>query len=162
MAKDRNDSEAESEPDPLSYVEHIKMGVWDLYIMRTRLSGYLPTSWKTDEYAQMWKDLPYLWRTLRDMSTVAWPLLLLYLVITLVNSLVPALSLWYAGPFFGLESGRRLQIFFQVFWTSPWNSEHLCSLEPKLEPLVADYFSLACRHNLPSTIVPLIPISYFG
>lgn len=157
MVNDRNDSETESESDPLSFVEHIQLGVWDLYIMRTRLSRYLPTSWKTEEYTQMWKDLPYLWRTLRDMSAVAWPLLLLYLVITLVRSLIPALSLWCVSSFFGLESGRRLHIF-KVFRTGPWNSEHLRSLEP----LVADCFSLACRHNLPSTIVPLMPISYSG
>ena len=96
MAKDRNDSETRSEFDPLnkSHFEHIKLGVWDLYIKRTRLSRYLPTSRKIEEYARIWKDLPYLWRTIHDMSTVAWPLLLLYLVITLVKSLIPALSLW--------------------------------------------------------------------
>jgi hypothetical protein len=96
MANGRDDSETESEPvlPDGSYVEHIKLGVWDLYIMRTRLSRYLPTSWKIDEYRQVCKDLPYLWTTMRDMSTVALPLLLLYLVITLVKSLIPALSLW--------------------------------------------------------------------
>jgi hypothetical protein len=105
MVNDRpgNDSDTEKESDPLTYVEHTKLGVWDLYIMRTRLSRYLPTSWKTEEYRQIWKDIPYLQRTLRDMSTVALPLLLLYLVITLVKSLIPALSLWYVGLIFSLE-----------------------------------------------------------
>ena len=70
MANDQNDSEAESKFDP-SCFEHIKLGVWDLYIMRTRLLRYLPTSRKIEEYTQIWKDIPYLWRTLRDMSTVA-------------------------------------------------------------------------------------------
>ena len=102
MAKDRihrNDSETESESDSLSFVEYIKLGVWDLYIMRTRLSRYLPTSWKIEEYTKIKKDIPYLWRTLRDMSTVALPLLLFYLVITLAKSLIPALSLWYVALF---------------------------------------------------------------
>jgi hypothetical protein len=37
--------------------------------------------------------------TLHDMSTVALPLLLLYLVITLAKSLIPALSLWCVARF---------------------------------------------------------------
>jgi hypothetical protein len=99
IAKGRNDSGTESESDPLSFVEHIKLGVWDLYIMRTRLSRFLPTSRKIEVYRQIRKDIPYLWRTLRDMSTVALPLLSLYLVITLAQSLIPALSLWCVPPF---------------------------------------------------------------
>ncbi len=102
MANDRNDSEPGSELDPLnkSLFEHINLGVWDLYIMRTRLSRYLPTSWKIEEYARIWKDVPYLWRTVRDMSTGARPLMLLYLGITLAKSLTPAVRLWYVGLVF--------------------------------------------------------------
>ena len=102
MAKDGNDSKIRSELDPLneSLFEHTNLGVWDLYIMRTRLSRYLPTSRKIEEYARIWKDVPYLWRTLRDISTVAWLPLLRYLGITLANSLTPALSLWCVGLFF--------------------------------------------------------------
>jgi hypothetical protein len=93
MANDQNDPEAKSKFD-LNLFEHIKLGVWDLYIMRTPLSRYLPTSRKMEEYRQIWKDIPYLRRTIRDMSTVARPLLSSYLVITLAKSLTPALSLW--------------------------------------------------------------------
>ena len=131
MANDRNDSETGTGFDPLneSLVEHIKLGVWDVYIMRTRLSKYLPTSWKIEEYARIWEDVPYLWKTLCDMSTVAGPLLLLYLVITLAKSLIPALSLWCVRLVFLLGSGRCLQLS-KVFWAGPWNSEHLFSFEP--------------------------------
>ena len=94
MANDRNDSETESEPDPLSFVEHIKMGVWDLYIERDPKLSLFPTSWKIGEYVGMWNDLPYLWKTLRDVGSVAWPLLLLYVAITVTSSLIPALNLW--------------------------------------------------------------------
>ncbi len=99
MAKDSsisNDKNDLDKFDPLNekLVEHHKVGVWDVYIMRARLSRYLPTSWNIEEYAWIWEDIPYLRRALHDMSTVAWPLLLLYLVITLANSLIPALSLW--------------------------------------------------------------------
>ncbi|KAH9079233.1 HlyB/MsbA family ABC transporter [Lactarius deliciosus] len=105
IANDQKNSATGSGFDPLneSFVENIKMGtVWDVYIVRTRLSQYLPTSWKIEEYARIRKDVPYLWRTLRDMSTVAGPLLLLYLVITLAKSLLPALSLWFSGQILGI------------------------------------------------------------
>ena len=135
MANDRDDLETRSEFDLLdeSLFEHTKMGVWDLYIMRARLSRYVPTFRKIEEYARIWRDLgkdvPYLWRTLHDISAVAWPLLLLYLVITLAKSLLPALSLWCVGLFSFLKSGRRLQLV-KDFWTDPRNSEHLFSFGP--------------------------------
>jgi hypothetical protein len=95
----QNVSEAKSKFDPNRF-EHIKLGVWDLYIMRTRLLRYLPTSRKIEEYTQIWKDTSYLWRTMRDISTVAWPYLLSYLVVALAKSLTPALSLWLVCLFF--------------------------------------------------------------
>ena len=93
MANGKNDSESRSKLD-LNRFEHIKLGVWDLYIMRTRLLWYLPTSRKLEEYTQIWKDIPYLRRTVRDMSAVAWPHMSSYLAITVARSLTPALSLW--------------------------------------------------------------------
>ncbi|KAH9174040.1 HlyB/MsbA family ABC transporter [Lactarius sanguifluus] len=104
MANDRKDSETESELDPLNRTvfKHVNLGVWDLYVMRTRLSRYLPTSWKIEEYVRIWKDVPYLVRTLRDMGTVARPLLLLYLGITIAKSLTPAVRLWFSGQVLGI------------------------------------------------------------
>ncbi|KAI9437634.1 HlyB/MsbA family ABC transporter [Lactarius indigo] len=98
-ANDRRDPETGGELDPMdkSLFRHVNMGVWDLYIMRTRLSRYLPTSWKIEEYVRIWKDVPYLVRTLRDMDTVARPQLFLYLGITLAQSLTPAVGLWFSG-----------------------------------------------------------------
>ncbi|KAI9446635.1 HlyB/MsbA family ABC transporter [Lactarius indigo] len=113
IANDRKDSEVGSGFDPLneSFVENIKMGaVWDVYVVRTRLSRYLPTSWKIEEYTRIWEDIPYLWMTLCDMSTVAGPLLLLYVVITLAKSLIPALSLWYMLTSLSRLSGQILGI----------------------------------------------------
>ncbi|KAH9034132.1 HlyB/MsbA family ABC transporter [Lactarius hengduanensis] len=104
MANDRRDSETGSELDPLNknVFKHVNLGVWDLYVMRTRLSRYLPTSWKIEEYVGVWKDVPYLVRTLRDMDTVARPLLLLYLGITIAKSLTPAVRLWFSGQVLGI------------------------------------------------------------
>ncbi|KAI9437632.1 HlyB/MsbA family ABC transporter [Lactarius indigo] len=104
MANDRKDSEPGTELDPLNknLFKHVNLGVWDLYIRRTRLSRYLPTSWKIEEYARIWKDFPYLVRTIRDMGTVARPLLLLYLGITIAKSLTPAVRLWFSGQVLGI------------------------------------------------------------
>ena len=102
IANDQNNPGARSKLD-LNRFEHIKLGVWDLYIMRTRLLWYLPTSGKIEEYTQIWKDIPYLRRAVRDMNTVAWFHLSSYLVLTLVRSLIPALSLWSVCLSFALS-----------------------------------------------------------
>ena len=93
MANGQNDAEAKSKLD-LNRFEHIQLGVWDLYIMRTRRMLWFPTLQKIEESTQIWKDIPYLRRTVRDMSTVAWPHMSAYLAITVARSLTPALSLW--------------------------------------------------------------------
>ena len=64
MANGQNDPEARSKPD-LNRFEHIQLGVWDLYIMRTRRMLWFPTSQKVEESTQIWKDIPYLRRTAR-------------------------------------------------------------------------------------------------
>ncbi|KAI0297906.1 HlyB/MsbA family ABC transporter [Russula brevipes] len=94
-------SSTTSDPDPKprdgKVLKHTKIGVWDLYQEHDKLLSYFPTSWKIEAYTGIWNDLPYLWKTIRDLSTVAWKLLSLYLVTTLAKSLLPALTLWYSG-----------------------------------------------------------------
>ncbi|KAH9054296.1 HlyB/MsbA family ABC transporter [Lactarius vividus] len=85
------------DPQNETLVEHRKLGVWDLYIERNSKLSPFPLLWKIQEYVGMWNDLPYLWRTIRDVGTVAWPLLLLYVAIMTASSLVPALNLWFYG-----------------------------------------------------------------
>ena len=79
-------------------LKHTKIGVWDLYQEQDKLLSYFPTSWKIEAYTGIWNDLPYLWKTMRDLGTVARKLLLLYLITTLAKSLLPALTLWCVGP----------------------------------------------------------------
>lgn len=81
-------------------VEHRQLGVWDLFIERDAKLSYIPTSWSVEKYAGLLNDLPYLWRTVRDVGTVAWPLLVLYVAITVMKSLVPALNLWYEHTYY--------------------------------------------------------------
>ncbi|KAH8996474.1 P-loop containing nucleoside triphosphate hydrolase protein [Lactarius hatsudake] len=80
MASDRKDPESGSELDLMdkSLFRHVNLG-------------------KIEEYVRIWKDVPYLVRTLRDMDTVARPQLFLYLGITLAQSLTPAVRLWFSG-----------------------------------------------------------------
>ena len=83
------------DPQDETLVEHRKLGVWDLYVERDPKLSYFPSSWRIEEYMGLLNDLPYLWRTIRDVGTVAGPLLFLYVAFTLVKSLIPALNLWY-------------------------------------------------------------------
>jgi hypothetical protein len=105
MKKDRHRSRKGKggafDPQNETLVEHRKLGVWDLYKERDPKLSLFPTSWKIEEYVGMWNDLPYLWRTICDVSTVAWPLLLLYIAIMATSSLVPALDLWCVSFFMG-------------------------------------------------------------
>ncbi len=85
------------DPQDEALVEHRQLGVWDLYTERYPKLSRFPTLWKVEVYAGMWNDLPYLWRTIHDVCTIAWPLLLLYVAIMAMTSLVPALNLWYVS-----------------------------------------------------------------
>jgi hypothetical protein len=85
------------DPQNRTLVEHRQFGVWDLYIQRDPKLSYIPTWWRFEKYAGLLNDLPYLWRAVRDVGAVAWPLLVLYVAMTLLKSLVPALNLWYVG-----------------------------------------------------------------
>lgn len=105
------------DPDNRKAIEHRKLGVWDLYVERDKLLSYFPTSWKIESYVGMRNDIPYLCRALRDMRAIAWPLLSLYLVLTLVKSLLPALSLWRVD-FFPLDD-NKCSLCFQVLGTAP-------------------------------------------
>jgi hypothetical protein len=83
------------DPQDETLVEHRKLGVWDLYVERDPKLSYFPTSWGVEEYMGLSNDLPYLWRTIRDVGSVAWSLLFLYVAFTLIKSLVPAVNIWY-------------------------------------------------------------------
>ncbi|KAI0301012.1 HlyB/MsbA family ABC transporter [Multifurca ochricompacta] len=96
-ARDRCENDGAFDPHNGKIIEHRKLGVWDLYVERDRMLSYFPTSWKLEEYAGIWNDVPYLWRTIYDMGTVAWPMLLLFLAVAFARSLVPALNLWFSG-----------------------------------------------------------------
>ncbi|KAH9166073.1 hypothetical protein EDB89DRAFT_1910920 [Lactarius sanguifluus] len=95
VTNDRKDSETGSELDPLdkSLFKYIDLGVWGLYIMHARLLRYLPISLKSRSTRESGRTSHTCGGgTLRDMGTVARPLWLLYLGVTLANSLTPAIN----------------------------------------------------------------------
>jgi len=93
-SRDQSGDKPAFEPRKGKVLQHVKVGIWDLYQERDQFLSYLPTSWKIDAYTEMWNDLPYLWKTICDLASVAWPVLSLYLVLTFAGSLLPALTLW--------------------------------------------------------------------
>ncbi|KAI0267129.1 HlyB/MsbA family ABC transporter [Gloeopeniophorella convolvens] len=84
-------------PQDEENVKHRKLGVWDFYVERDPKLSYFPTSWKLEEYVGILNDLPYLWKTLYDVGTVSWPLLVLYVAIVQAAALIPAVNLWLSG-----------------------------------------------------------------
>jgi hypothetical protein len=94
-SKDQNGNQPAFEPRKGKVIRHTKIGIWDFYQELNQFLSYLPTSLKIDTYTEMWNDLPYLWKTVCDLSSIAWPTFTLYLVLTLARSLLPALTLWY-------------------------------------------------------------------
>jgi hypothetical protein len=92
--RDKNEDKRAFEPRKGKVIEYSKIGVWDLYQERDRLLSYFPTSLKIDAYTEMSNDLPFLWKTIGDLFSVAWPTLMLYLFLSLVKSVLPALTLW--------------------------------------------------------------------
>ena len=86
------------DPNDRTHVKHTRVGVWDIYeereptvrIPRLGLSGQLKA------YREMTNSLPYLWRMMKDISTIngCISLIILYIIVEVIASLVPALSLW--------------------------------------------------------------------
>ncbi|KAI0321903.1 HlyB/MsbA family ABC transporter [Amylostereum chailletii] len=93
----QNRNKGSFDPNDAANIQHHSIGVWDLYVQRDPKLSWIPQSWKVEEYAELLNDAPYLWRTVQDISPTCWQPLVLYGLLTLALSLIPALSLWYSG-----------------------------------------------------------------
>ena len=86
------------DPNDATNVEHVKIGVWDLYIRRERRSllAYVPHSWllNAEMYAGMLQDMPYFWRTMKDVGEASWHILAMYGIVMFLLALIPAMKLW--------------------------------------------------------------------
>jgi hypothetical protein len=90
-------SERTFDPDDVRNVKYTRLGVWHLYEERNPRLQHIPGSSYLQSYLEMLSSLPYVWRMIKDLGSVStlWPLLCIYVVIEVVASLIPAVSLWY-------------------------------------------------------------------
>jgi hypothetical protein len=80
-------------------IKHTKVGVWDLYeerIAQSRFLSKLPGLETLESYAEAFRSLPYVWMMIRDIAAIkgCWMMLLVYAIVDLMLSLLPAVSLW--------------------------------------------------------------------
>ncbi|KAG2042610.1 P-loop containing nucleoside triphosphate hydrolase protein [Suillus americanus] len=79
--------------------KHTRVGIWDLYEGRQSDLPRIPTSSMSETYTQIIQSVPFLVRMLKDVLSIrGCPMLLsAYLVVEVLASLIPAVSLWYSG-----------------------------------------------------------------
>ncbi|KAH9947363.1 P-loop containing nucleoside triphosphate hydrolase protein [Amylocystis lapponica] len=88
------------EPENTAIVKHTRVGVWDLYEERhPKFIWRLPGLSTVERYGEMFQNAPYVWKMLKDISSIrnCWSLLCCFLLVQLLLSLIPAASLWYSG-----------------------------------------------------------------
>ncbi|KAG2132773.1 P-loop containing nucleoside triphosphate hydrolase protein [Suillus clintonianus] len=79
--------------------KHTRIGIWDLYEGRKSDLPRVPASSISKTYAQIIESAPYLVRMLKDVLSIRGCSVLFpaYLVVEVLTSLIPAVSLWYSG-----------------------------------------------------------------
>lgn len=84
-------------PEDTTRVKHTRIGVWDLYEGKTPELEHIPGSSKLEGFLQFKDNLPYVWRMLKDIGSLrsCWILLILYCIIDILVSFIPAVSIWY-------------------------------------------------------------------
>lgn len=86
------------DPEDAKNIKHTRIGVWDLYEEKHPTLARIPGSSRFETYLEMWNNVPFIWRMIRDLSSIraCWFPFGLYLVVELLSAFVPALSLWYS------------------------------------------------------------------
>lgn len=100
------------DPKDARRVRHTRIGVWDLYEERQTNSSlpHIPGSSIAETCAQMIQNTPYVVRMLKDMLSIRRVQILLpiFLIIEVIDSLIPAVSSWYSGQLLLLVMLRLL------------------------------------------------------
>jgi hypothetical protein len=91
-----NSNKGSFDPNDEKNVKHTRIGVWDFYEDRNPQLARIPGSSRLESLLEIIPSLPYVWRMFNDLRNIdnLWPLLSMYLVVEVVASLVPAVSLW--------------------------------------------------------------------
>ncbi|KAG1777296.1 P-loop containing nucleoside triphosphate hydrolase protein [Suillus placidus] len=86
------------DPEDARRVKHTRIGVWDLYEDRQTDMPHIPGSSRLETYSQIVQSMPHVLRMLKDILSIrqCWLLLSVFLVVEVLASLTPAISLWYA------------------------------------------------------------------
>lgn len=84
------------DPEDSHRVKHTKIGVWDLYEQVTPDFKHIPGSSWLEKTLESYACLPYLLRMIQDILSIrsCWVLLGSYAVAEVLQSLIPAASLW--------------------------------------------------------------------
>ena len=84
-------------PEDTKRVKHTRIGVWDLYEEKVPELERVPGLSRLERFLTIKQTLPYVWRMIKDIGSIrsCWLLLFLYLILELVEALVPAAVLWY-------------------------------------------------------------------
>jgi len=84
-------------PDDARHVKHSRIGVWDIYEEKEPNFARIPgSSERLQAYYEMTSSLPYVWRMIKDISTIndCFALIALYILVEIIASLIPAVALW--------------------------------------------------------------------
>jgi hypothetical protein len=114
--------------------KHTRVGIWDLYEERqSHLPRiHIPTSSISETYTQIIQNVPFLARMLKDVLSIKRCSMLLptYLVVEVLTSLIPAVSLWCVITMLATSSYIHNAVA-QVLWAtaSPCNvlSTFICN-----------------------------------
>jgi len=89
------------DPDDIQNVKYTRLGIWHIYEQRNPPLKYIPSFTRLEPYLEALAAFPYVWRMVKDLGSVSSfrPLLCIYLSVSFIASLVPALSLWYIIPY---------------------------------------------------------------
>jgi hypothetical protein len=83
-------------PEDEKKVKHTRLGVWDLYEEKEPELATIPGSSRIERFLALKQTFPYLWRMLKDISSIrsCWMLLIYYVALMFAMSVLPAVSLW--------------------------------------------------------------------
>ena len=93
----RGPSHGSFDPYDVNTVKHTRLGVWDLYEQVDPGITQLPGVSEVARRLEILNDLPYVWRMVKDVASIksCWLYFLVYCIVELLSSLLPAVTLWF-------------------------------------------------------------------
>jgi hypothetical protein len=79
------------------HVTHTRIGVWDLYEDKRHKTERIPSSSFLQKFDETLTSLPFFIRAVKTLAVLCYNTLMLYLISSLITSLLPATALYYSG-----------------------------------------------------------------